>query len=204
MELIHNALVRIMEPQHAGMYRVILDEPALDRTAVVRLDPPTEAEIQMRGGRRRVETPRRQRKKAQPPLTTEILWLNRSELIELGRKQLARNIEIEVLNVPRHGTSERSKINYQNRQKAAATFLNLATLRAGLLAPSGLGGLVHDAMKTSGLSRPMIYKVFSLLCQLGFSERSLSLAHHRCGAPGQLRPCDPPSSTVTLASACFC
>ena len=191
MELIHNALMSIMEPQHAGMYRVILDEPALDRTAVVRLDPPKEAEKPMRGGRRRVETPRRQRKKAQPPLTTEILWLNRSELIELGRKQLARNIEIEVLNVPGHGTSERSKINYQNRQKAAATFLNLATLRAGLLAPSGLGGLVHDAIKTSGLSRPMIYKVFSLLCQHGFSERSLSLAHHRCGAPGQLRPCDP-------------
>lgn len=39
MELIHNALIRITEPQHAGMYRVILDEPALDRTAVVRLDP---------------------------------------------------------------------------------------------------------------------------------------------------------------------
>lgn len=191
MELIHNALICIVGAPNAGTYRVILDEPAINRTAVVRLDPPTETEVPMRGGRRRVETPRRQRRKAQPPLTTEVLWLDRTELIELGRKQLARNIEIEISNVPMHGSSEKSKINYQNRQSAAATFLNLPALRAGLLAPSGLGGLVHDAIKTSGLSRPMIYKVFSLLCRHGFSERSLSLAHHRCGAPGQLRPCDP-------------
>lgn len=190
MDLIHNAVIQIIEPPLEGIYRVILDEPSIDRTAVVRLDPPNDSKVPTRGGRRRIAAPKTPRKKPPAPLSTNILWFNRLELIEMGTNGLARHVEVEMPNVANCKESEKSRATYERRLKAATSFLSLCTLRAGLLAPRGLGGLVNDAMTASGLSRSTVYKVFSLLCRHGFNERSLILGHYRCGAPGQLRPCE--------------
>lgn len=192
MDLMHNCAIRIVDGVWEGIYRVLLDEPALNRTALVRLDPPgtTEGGIS-RGGRKRLPHPKNPRKKPRAPVLSTVLWLDRCELLSIERSGLAFNIELLSPNSPARTLSERGAAHHRNRIAAARPFLDLLQLKEGLLAPRGLAGLVEDAMKTSGLSRSAVYTVFSLLCRYGFSERSLALGYSRCGAPGQLRPCDP-------------
>lgn len=192
MDLTHNVALRICEGPWEGIYRVILDEIAINRTALVRLDPPsTEGGTKSRGGRKRLPLPKRPRKKTRPPTLGAVVWLDREDLLENARLGTAFNVELEIPNLPVRPVTERSAEIHRNRIAAAATFLDLTKLREGLLTERALGGLVEDAMKASGMSRSAVYTVFSLLCRYGFSERSLALGYARCGAPGQARPCDP-------------
>lgn len=191
MDLIHNVAIRITTGPFEGFYRVLLDEPVLRKTALIRLDPPLTADSRSRGGRKRLPHPTTPRKKPRAPLLAAVLWVDRDELLNQGDSGQAFNVEFEARNAPARALSEKSAAHYRNRQIAAAPFLDLATLRDGLLSKDGIATLIKDAMKASRLSRSAVYNVFSLLCRYGFSERSLILDHHRCGAPGKPRPCDP-------------
>lgn len=191
MDLIHNAAIRITTGLFEGLYRVLLDEPSLGKTALIRLDPPHETNSRSRGGRKRLPHTKTPRKKARAPLLATVLWLDRDELLNQGDSGEAFNVEFEMPNTPARALSERSATHHRNRQIAAAPFLDVTTLRDGLLSESGIANLIKDAMKASGLGRSAVYTIFSLLCRYGFSERSLTLGFLRCGAPGKPRPCDP-------------
>ena len=191
MDLIHNAAIRITTGLFEGLYRVLLDEPSLGKTALIRLDPPHEANSRSRGGRKRLPHTKTPRKNARAPLLATVLWLDRDELLNQGDSGEAFNVEFEMPNTPARALSERSATHHRNRQIAAAPFLDVTTLRDGLLSESGIANLIKDAMKASGLGRSAVYTIFSLLCRYGFSERSLTLGFLRCGAPGKPRPCDP-------------
>lgn len=192
MDLMHNCALRITEGEAEGLYRVILDEPGINRTALVRLDPPAAGEIsKARGGRKRLPNPKAPRRKPRAPLLSTVIWADRDDLLEQGKAGFAFNLELEFPNLPVRPLSAKAAAHHRQRIAAAAPFLNLISLREALLSTLGLGALVKQAMQGSGLSRSAIYNVFSLLCRYGFSERSLSLSYARCGAPGRARPCDP-------------
>lgn len=192
MDLMHNIALRICDGERDGIYRVILDEININRTAVVRLDPPSTADgAKSRGGRKPLPHPTRTRKKPRAPVLAAVLWLDRDHLIDSARSGMVFNVELESPNLPVRTLSKNAAALLRKRITAAAPFLNLIKLREGLLCDRGLPALFEDAMQTSGLSRSAVYTVFSLLCRFGFSERSLAPGYSRCGAPGRARPCDP-------------
>lgn len=187
MELIHNATFRILDGPEAGMYRVILDEIQIGKTAVVRLDP-DESATQSKGGRKRLEVTRRPRKKARPPMLGEILWMDRCELHRLKEGEDIVVIEVETEN---YRLSPADEALYAERRAAMAPFLDFDHFREMLLAHQGISGLVAEVVST-GWSESFVRTNFSHLCRYGFMESSLRPTRSaRCGAPGIPRPCDP-------------
>ncbi|MER2512871.1 MAG: transposase, partial [Nitrosomonas ureae] len=79
MDLIHNSSFRILDGKDTGIYRVVLDEIQIGKTAVVRLDPPEESR-KAKGGRKKLAQTKNKRKKAPPLMLGETLWLDRNEL----------------------------------------------------------------------------------------------------------------------------
>ncbi len=187
MDLIHNTAFRILGGQDAGLYRVVLDEVQVGKTAVVRLDPP-EASRQAKGGRKRLVKTRNPRKKAPPPMLGEIVWMDRNELHGLKKGEEITAIEIEPDN---YTLSDADKNLYTYRKSAMAPFLDFDHFREMVLIHQGIGGLVNEVV-ASGCSEAFVRKNFSLLCRYGFAESSLRPRRSlRCGAPGVPRPCDP-------------
>lgn len=192
MDLIHNQLIRIIGENDAGFYRVILDAPDLEKTALVRLDPPTEDQ-NSRGGRRKKAHTKPPRKKPPAPLVCKVLWFDRSSLLELKQSSLLLEINLEpestLLTYSSKETARGKR--YKTRIKLMETFLDLDKLSEGIRADNGIGGLVKETVEKHQASRSLVYKCFSLLCRYGFSELSLHPRYDRCGAPGVQRPCEP-------------
>jgi DNA-binding phage protein len=187
MDLIHNTVFRILDGQDAGIYRVILDEIQIGKTAVVRLDPP-EASRPAKGGRKRLMQTKSPRKKPPPPMLGEILWMDRNELHGLKEGEDITAIEIEPDN---YTLSDTDNEVYAYRKSAMAPFLDFDHFREMVLIHRGIGGLVNAVVST-GCSEAFVRKNFSLLCRYGFAESSLRPTRSlRCGAPGVPRPCDP-------------
>jgi transposase InsO family protein len=114
----------------------------------------------------------------------------RSELIRLAEQHNLSPIVLERQSIaPDSMTRHRALIDM--RVRTMSEFLDVVRLTEGIVRQQGLGGLVRDAMTKAGVSRTFVYRLWSLLCRWGFSARSLVPALHRCGAPGQRRPCDP-------------
>jgi hypothetical protein len=186
MELMHNVAFSVLEGPDAGIYRVVLDEIQIGKTAVVRLDP-TAAEQKRKGGRRRLEQTKRPRKLPKPPLLGELRWFDRADLLRMIKDEQINEIVIEVEN---HPLSAADEAIYSMRKDAMAPFLDFDHLREQVLIHQGIGGLVKEAIR-SGKSDSYVRSCFSLLCRFGFHESSLRPGLHRCGAPGISRPCDP-------------
>lgn len=191
MDLIHNEVIRIAASDLQGTYRVVLDEPAIQKVVAVRLDPTDEA-AKRKGGRKRKEPRKSPRKTRSAPLVGDLLWLDRMELeaLDANHHLVKASIEPDPLFF-RPVLSQQDQRIFETRKAAMAEFLSLHRLRDGILVHSGLGGLVASACKRTNVSRGLIYKLWSLLCHHGITETSLRPMRERCGAPGVARPCDP-------------
>lgn len=186
MDLIHNTAFRILAGPDAGIYRVVLDEIQIGKTAVVRLDPDTKPQ-KSKGGRKHLETTKRPRKKTPPPLVGEIIWKDRAELHAL--KDSEEIIPIELVQ-DNHALSPADEAAFEFRKKKMAPFLDFDHFREQILIHRGVGSLAQEVMKQE-CSKSFVYSTFSLLCRFGFQESSLRPSRHRCGAPREPRPCDP-------------
>lgn len=201
MDLMHNSCFRIQSGPNQGIYRVVLNEPLINKIVAARLDAPTGGAG--KGGRRLMERTASPRKKRVPPLINGLTWMDRETLIEDLDGGNALVIEIVPTNprprsarrrtapqsAPTHPT--RAQTILDRRVQAAQPFLTFDLLREHILTYRGIGTLVREATSVSGLSEACVRRVFSLLCRFGFSERSLRVAYENCGAPGVQRPCDP-------------
>ncbi|UDF35520.1 UNVERIFIED_ORG: hypothetical protein LHJ69_00010 [Shinella sp. XGS7] len=196
MELIHNQLFKILEPEsgvvyEAGLYRVILNERGMGKVVAVRLDPP-EKSPGRKGGRRRLQQTLKARKKQAQPLVGALIWMDAEELKRLDSANLLLPIELErdpVCFKPL--ANARRQKEYERRIVAMAGFLNFRRLQDGIIAHGGLSGLVEDAMSVAGVSRAFVYRQWSNLARFGISELSLYPRQDLSGAPGQRRFCSP-------------
>lgn len=191
MDLMHNQAIRILGGEYKGLYRVLLDEIVLNQTVLVRLDTPPERGGGKRGGRKPLSATKHPRKNQRLPNVGQLLWLDRDLLASLDADKRLFLVAIEPENPPPREENERQKRLLKSRLAAMEPFLTLQTFRKQILIHQGLAGLVRLAAENSGLTKSVIYRLFSQLCRFGFSEKSLRLEFNRCGAPGVCRPCDP-------------
>lgn len=186
MELMHNSLFRLLDPTCAGLYRVVLVEKGLQQVIAVRLDP-TPDENKNRGGRKKLETTKRPRKKPRQPMVSRPIWFDIDDLERWEKAELLVVLEEEpeMLDL-----SERAKKAFDRRKSVMANFLDFDQLRDSLLAFKGIGRLVKEATEIGMVSKSYVRQCFSLLARFGFIENSLRPRLDRCGAPGVSRPCD--------------
>jgi putative transposase len=190
MELMHNEVFRVAAGDLKGLYRVILDEPLIDRVIAVRLDLDA-AVAPKKGGRKKLEKTKRKRKKAPPPLLGDLLWLIRSDLVELDRTHHLLKVDIDLdpmFYLPLNGANDDI---FKSRKAVMGEFLSFDTLRESILVHNGLSGLVNAVVTAAVASKALVYKLWSLMCRHGVSESSLRPVRQNCGAPGVARPCDP-------------
>lgn len=187
MELSHNVTFKIIDDEHAGHYRVVLEEIRLGKLIVVRLDPPVERDSS-KGGRKKKETTRRPRKKAPLPLVGDLIWLERNEIYRLLDKSQLVITTIEPENITLSDADEKL---YARRKQAMAPFLDFVHMREQILLHKGISGLLAEVKAQSGVSSTFVYRNFSNLCRNGFHEIGLKPRLSKCGAPNIPRPCDP-------------
>ncbi|MEN3113209.1 hypothetical protein ACFONG_15065 [Uliginosibacterium paludis] len=191
-QLRHNSVIKLVTDSGEHFYRVILDEPARKKTALVEIVSPSDDDQRTaRGGRRRLEHTARRRAKPALPNTTAIIWFHRPELESLASEHLLLPIEFELERpyfVPPQ--SERGQQEFDRRRQLARLLLDSKYLRESLLIHGTFGPLIKETMAL-GCSRAQANKILSLLIRFGFHEKSLRDRRFRCGAPGQPRPCDP-------------
>ena len=166
-----------------GHYRVIFDDPHSGQIVCVCFQfdegfcPPKKMN---RVGRCKSEVTKRKRKKAPRPLVGELLWMDRMALV-----QMENDGDLVKTEIQREAIYFKPEMKdpdlFENRCQVMAGFLNLQNLQTEILVHKGLGGLVHSAMKKTGVSRSFVYKLWSLLCILGIDETSLRPRRDRCG-----------------------
>ena len=181
MELMHNEVIRIAAGELKGLYRVVLDEPSIERVVAVRLDAAAE-DARPKGGRRKKEKTKRPRRKAPAPLVGGLLWLPRGELESLDRDHHLLRAEIDLDPIFYLPTSvDGDEEVFESRKAVMKDFLSFQTLRDSILVHSGLGGLVKAVIQSATVSRALVYKLWSLLCRHGISETSLRPMRENCG-----------------------
>jgi len=186
MDLMHNTMFKILSETDAGLYRMVLDEIQIGRSVVVRLDQSGTSE-QPRRGRKKLNETKRPRKKAPAPLVGDLIWMDRNQLQLLDDANHVSIIQLETETVT---LSQADKAQFDHRREVMKGFLDFDNLRESILVNQNLTGLIAEAELRTSASRPLIYKLFSLLCRFGFYESSLRPRRGRCGAPGIPRPCD--------------
>lgn len=99
MDLMHNQVIRILGDASGtdgleGMYRVILDEPTIGKSIVVRIDDPG-PDKPPRGGRKLAAITKRKRKKSPAPLVGDLQWIDRELLADLQRNSRLQFIQVD-------------------------------------------------------------------------------------------------------------
>lgn len=195
MDLMHNQAIEILADARLpdgleGIYRVILNEPAINKLVVVRIDQPA-TEKSQRGGRPPASQSKRVPKKRPQPLIGELLWLDLDMLEELRLSSRLKDILVDREGIYRMPIlSPSAQAIFSTRCAAMAPFLNFTKLQKSILIHEGLAGLVREAMAIGNVSRSYVYKLWSVLCRNGILEISLRPRRDRCGAPGVRRPCN--------------
>lgn len=185
MDLMHNSVFKILSGEKIGLYRVVLDKIQRGQTIIVRLDPP---EDQTRRGRKRLSTTKNKRKKPPATLIGRLIFADRDELQLLDDNKHLLRIQVEP---EAFVLSPSDQEQFARRCDIMKGFLEFDNLREKILVCRDISSLVDEAVANSGVSRPLIYKLFSALCRFGFVKSSLRPRRDRCGAKGVLRPCDP-------------
>lgn len=196
MELMSNQVFRLLHDDAsgaypAGIYRVIFDEAAVNKTVCVCIQLTDDEKIH-RGGRYKQAKTKHPRKKAPPTLIGELIWMERDYLERLQAHKLLITVEIEREPIYFIAIeSPKDQEIFSQRRRAMAGFLDFEKMKESILVHKGLGGLVREAMAAGEVCRAHVYKQWSTLCRLGLSEISLLPRRDRCGAPNVSRPCDP-------------
>ena len=181
----HNSVFKILSGEKMGLYRVVLEEIQRGITLIARLDPP---ENHSRRGRKKLDKTKHKRKKPPAPLVGKLIFADRDELQSLYDKSELLIIDVEPESFVLSPSDEEQ---FGRRCDIMKGFLDFDNLREKILVCRDISGLVDEAVANSGVSKPLIYKLFSALCRFGFVKSSLRPRHDRCGAKGILRPCDP-------------
>jgi hypothetical protein len=192
-QLAHNSLIKIITPEGDKLYRVILDELLIGRTALVDISELSEDEREGRklGGRRHKTSTTVRRKKSLLRNTATIEWLERCELVALHRRHLVMPVTLELERQYFFPPgNDRSKAEYERRCRLAAPLLNYSHFREEVLATGSFTSLAKEII-AAGCGKTLAYKIISLMSRFGFSESSLRDRRFRCGAAGTLRPCEP-------------
>lgn len=187
MDLAHNSVFRILDGEDVGLYRVVLDGKQQGCMVIVKLDSSVPTD-QKRRGRKKLAVTKKQRKKAPAPLVGQLIWRDVKELQKLDAAKYLQKIEVET---EFFKSSPCDEDLYKSRCTIMKGYLDYDHLKEQIITHKGLGGLVIEAVNESGASRPLIYKLFSLLCRFGFVESSLRPRRDRSGGKGVLRPCNP-------------
>ena len=186
MDLIHNSLFKIIAGDDAGLYRVVLTEIQRGYLLLAKIDGNTPHD-QKRRGRKKLAVTKNPRKKPPASLVGQLIWKEISELKKLDAASYIQQFSIEPENFKL--STEDTKF-FKIRCEVMKGFLDFDNLREKILTNQSICELVNDAVVASGKSKPLIYKLFSLLCRFGFVESSLHPRRERCGAKGVARPCD--------------
>jgi putative transposase len=172
---------------HAGLYRIILDDPASDSVACVLLRPevPTARRL---GGRPKVASPKRKNYTQKAAQVGAISWINRSVLIELlgSLHAVLKSLELSAIYY-RPLDSQKDQEDHERRCKVMSQFLDYETLRESILVHRNMGGLIKKAMEEHNASEAFVRRQWSLLCTYGLTEASLRPRRDRCGAKGKPR-----------------
>lgn len=187
MDLMNNSVFKILSGDKAGLYRVVLDELQRGYTIIVRLDA-IPAENQARRGRKALTSTKNTRKKPPAPLVGRLICADRVELQTLNDQKQLLIIQVEVESFQ---LSPEDAAQFKRRCEIMQGFLNFDNLREKILIDLNISGLVNEAVTNYGVSKPLVYKLFSALCRFGFQESSLRPRHDRCGGKGVARPCEP-------------
>ena len=185
--LIHNQVIEISSGPWEGMYRVVLNAPRTDQTILARLSGSTSPNGRTRG-RKMQDVTKSPRKKAPLPLVGELIWVGHAQLDDLRSDNMVKVVDIER---EQFILSKSDQDRYAHRVEVMSDFLDFDKLSSTILKDGGVGSLVSAAVAATGASKPLLYKLWSLLCRFGFSAVSLKPRRDRCGAPGVARPCDP-------------
>lgn len=188
MDLIHNNTFSITAPNEAGIYRVILSGPRLKYLVAARIDLENDRP-KNRGGRSKLDKPKKA-KKSPPPNVGDLIWIDTNHIDDLEARGYIKTIDILEAGIYATKLNDKQEVLYDHRIDAMRVFLDLDKLTDSILAHQSISELVKEAVKVSGLSKSIIYRLWSLLCRQGFNERSLRPRLDRCGAPGIARPCD--------------
>ena len=175
MELMANQAFRLLNDGSdsaypSGLYRVIFDEPKIGKTICVCIEL-LESEKVSRGGRKRITKTKQTRRKAPSGLIGELVWMERDELQRLYDAKFLIHLEIEREGIyfPTVGPRKHEHI-FKRRCLAMSGFLNFENLRDSILAHTGIGGLVREAVSRENVCRTFVYKQWSTLCRLGISD----------------------------------
>lgn len=189
MELAHNHVFMIQNDHANGIFRVIINAPQEGCLVLVKIQeientPATQGESE-----------EKTKTKGNKKLLSRLIWVNSQTYKDFYKDDL-RLIEIEPeaiileCNVSLDSIDANTKEVFAQRKLAMENFLDLENLKLRILTDKGLGGLVKKSVDKSKFTRMQIYKLFSTLCRLGFSETNLLPRFDFCGAPGISRPCD--------------
>ena len=185
--LIHNQVIEITSGAWEGIYRVVLDAPRTNQTILAKLSGSTLPNGKTRG-RKKQDVTKSPRKQAPLLLVGELIWVGHAQLDDLRSDNMIKVVDIER---EQFTLSKSDQDRYAHRVEVMSDFLDFDKLSSTILKEGGLGSLVSTATGATRASKPLIYKLWSLLCRFGFSAVSLKPRRDRCGAPGIARPCDP-------------
>lgn len=188
MDLMHNETIIMDSNGKNSLFRVVLTDKYFDIAVLANIDIEKELEPEL-GGRKRNEKIMK-RKAGPPPNIGELIWTKITGLADLETQGLVRKVEIESKQAYLRKLSPSNEVIFQTRLNAMSSFLDLDQLSENLFSYHSIAKLVEAAAEKSKCSKPAIYRWFSLLCREGFTENSLRPKLNRCGAPGQLRPCE--------------
>lgn len=189
MELAHNHVFVIQNNHVQGFFRVIINSPQEGGLVLVKIQ-----DIEDSPPNKNDPTENKKTKKNKK-LHSRLIWVDSQTFKNIYQDDL-RIIQIDpegiILesNLSLDSFDEHTKEVLAQRKLAMENFLDIENLKFRILNDKGLGGLVKESVEKSKFSRMQIYKLFSTLCKLGFSETNLLPRFDRCGAPGILRPCD--------------
>ena len=184
MSLTLNAVVRIIDEDIGGLYRVVALPPAegvaflfcLQQQSSVGHGHPDTIEHPIRPDINKSE------KLVRIPL--DVLWnlTQREQLITLAFEPDPKLlIRAEFL-------TAREKQIFDRRFELARPFLDHDRVCEALLSSRGIGKLIAEIRRHKKVARSSLYRLWELLCQYGFDAGSLNPRFDRCGAPGKLRP----------------
>ncbi|WP_081630057.1 DDE-type integrase/transposase/recombinase [Thiomonas sp. FB-6] len=177
--LMFNAVLRAVDPQLSGLYRVVAVPPDGLNVWLAFIGPCDDVSDEATTGEAEV-----------PPLGA-LLPVARSMLADLDAAGKLFVVEVRSsarLRIDPEDLRPRELALLQRRQALLAVFLDHARLCDSLERTGGIGVLVREAMKTGEGSRALVYRLLQLLFLHGFEVSSLVPRFDRCGAPGVLRP----------------
>lgn len=187
MHLMHNQLYWLTTDAHglsAGIYRIAVDDAVADATYCVLIKPDSPP-VKVRGGRPKIEVPKRTKRFPKPPLVGHLHKVGRQELLDLmeGHELVPLTLELPGLYYQQIEQAN-AQSAFEKRCQIMEQFLDNEKLKEGVLVHGNIAGLVREAAQKHKVSLSHVYRLWSVLCIFGLTRTSLRLRWDKCGARG--------------------